>query len=144
MMKILRTIVMSLIILVLLWMVGTYFWLNSNQDEIQARSEQALIEGKEIGSTSTDKECFETYLGIMPDCDAPTCAIQNQVFLRACLAHSKATPWCNQIPIDKSLISLARWAADECMARNIKNAQCASGLQEAVFYCRNRNGTRDE
>lgn len=137
-MKILRYLLIAVVFLIVLWIGFSLLWWNKNQDEVLQRTEQALVEGKEIGQHATDEECVNAYIEIMPECDSIACGIQNQVFLQTCLEHSSATPWCNSVPAKAGVLEMARWAADLCMKAKVDNPQCASGLQEAVTYCKAR------
>ncbi|MCG8671115.1 MAG: hypothetical protein MI867_17040 [Pseudomonadales bacterium] len=135
-MKFFKVIFGALALLFVIWLGFGMIWWQSNHDEVLQAVDQAMLEGETIGKDSSDAECLQTYLDIMRDCREMTCSIQNQVFLKACLEHSRATgTLCAQTPSQSELIQLAKWASKLCLDSNIQNSHCAAGLQEVAIYC---------
>ncbi len=144
-----RTILLSLLVIILLAVVGCFVF----EDEVRAYKAQWLSDfnqaresaaaaqhdlGLAFGKQQDQNGCFEKALGDIADCRSPICTIDTGNFLRACWEVSTpVSGFCEGVPAYNEEITEDEksWARYGCWDMNNKSDGCRILMRQKQQLC---------
>ena len=122
----------ALVVLVILAMVGSFFWLNGNKEEFSAGVEKGKAEGQRFGA-GTDEAGCETEAKRRAG-EARTFGGQMEIgsFFRACLESSRGSAgYCDNVPPPTAIRRTVTWQKARCSG----DVTCGLVVPVIQTYC---------
>ncbi len=135
-MKILGIILAVIVGLVLLAVLGGYFWWHSNEEAIKAEIARNTEQGVSFGSTASGGECVDEVIVLSRPCNGISCQIGLRTWLESCLESAEVAPdFCEQVPPGSELLESARWGVTRCQQKGVDNQSCGAVLAQVATWC---------
>jgi hypothetical protein len=137
---ILKVIVISAVCLLLLAVVGAgaaYYWWTNHKDELIQSGKQAIEDGRAFGARTDYEGCVAEAVARAKREQGFGAAISHNLFLRACLESSRATPgFCEAVPARTEFMKSATWQVQQCREVGMNGDNyCNQLFQQVQQFC---------
>jgi hypothetical protein len=122
----------ALVVLVVLAMVGSFFWLNGNKEEFSAGMEKGVAEGRRFGPAADEAGCETEAKRRVGEGSSLGGQMEIGAFFRACLETSRETPgYCADVPPPTAIRRSVTWQTARCSG----DVNCIKVVPVMQTYC---------
>ncbi|HEY0035237.1 MAG TPA: hypothetical protein VGB66_01050 [Longimicrobium sp.] len=122
----------ALVVLVVLGMVASFFWLNGNRDELSAGVDKGKAEGQRFGPGTDEAGCETEAKRRAGEARSFGGKMEIGAFFRACLESSRESPgYCDNVPPPTAIRRSVTWQTARCSG----DSNCALVVPVIQTYC---------
>jgi hypothetical protein len=122
----------ALVVLVVLAMVGSFFWLNGNKEEFSAGVSKGKAEGQRFGPATDEAGCETEAKRRAGEARSFGGQMEIGAFFRACLESSRETPgYCADVPPPTAIRRSVTWQTARCSG----DVNCGKVVPIILTYC---------
>ncbi|HEX7315222.1 MAG TPA: hypothetical protein VF297_14945 [Pyrinomonadaceae bacterium] len=139
-MKVLLVVGLLLVLLVVGAAVAIFFLARSYGPGLVEAGKQTYEEGAAYGRRTDQEGCLNEAVARQARADGFTDLIKNNVFMRACLEASRATPgFCDAVPGRMEFMKSISWQQQQCQRYGLsQEQQCGQLFQQVQQFCEQR------
>ncbi len=135
--KALLAVVIIFVLLAVGVIVGGVVWWSRNKDKLIGQVKQSMTEGREYGRTTDNQGCVDESLSRYKKDPGFGSAISTNLFNKACLEASRATPgFCTDVPRPTEFMKSGQWRAAQCRKVALSSDNyCQQLFQPVQEFC---------
>jgi hypothetical protein len=120
------------VVLVILAIVGSFFWLNGNKEKLSAGVEKGKAEGQRFGPGADEAGCETEAKRRAGEARSFGGQMEIGAFFRACLESSRESPgYCDDVPPPTAIRRTVTWQTARCSG----DTNCGLVVPVIQTYC---------